>query len=98
MSCTTQLAVYQNNTTKANNCWSDSGCAAHYACHEIGHTTGLQHPDSLDNPDTCMGYANSDPDYLRQHDMDHLTNCYPHPTPPLPTFPAETRTSACANP
>jgi hypothetical protein len=98
MYCLPQFVVYQNNTDDATECWSDDECAAHYACHEIGHTTGLQHPSSINNPDTCMGYANSDPPDLRPHDAGHLTNCYPRPTGSFATFPAETRTASCKSP
>jgi hypothetical protein len=97
MSCRPQYIIYQNNPD-ANACWNDPLCAAHYACHELGHTLGLQHPDALYTPDSCMGYNHQDPTNLRPHDQLHLINCYPHPSPPLPTFPAETRTASCENP
>src|SRR5687768_7903161 len=50
---------------------------AFFACHELGHTTGLQHALPLENNPlvTCMsydGYAN-----LHAHDKEHLRDCYP---------------------
>jgi len=41
MSCTPQDILYQAYTT-ATNCWNSSSCRNHYACHELGHTFGLQ--------------------------------------------------------
>jgi hypothetical protein len=98
MWCQPHYVIYQNNTNKAINCWNDGPCRRHYACHELGHTTGLQHTVSLSNPDSCMSYASSHPGGLRVHDKGHLTNCYPHPSLPLPTFPAETRSASCKSP
>lgn len=52
------------------------------ACHELGHTTGLQHPANLYGPRvTCMDY-DEDTDSLDAHDKQHLTDCYPRPSPP----------------
>lgn len=59
------------------------------ACHELGHTTGLQHPANLHGSRvTCMDYDGHDT--LHEHDEDHLNDCYPRPTP----APA-TRTPVC---
>lgn len=52
---------------------------AFFACHELGHTTGLQHPQPIrNNPrPTCMDYdGDTNPDI---HDMEHLMDCYPIP-------------------
>lgn len=96
MWCKPQDILYQNNSG-ANSCWNSGPCRRHYACHELGHTFGLQHPTDLSLTTTCMSYASSHPEVLRPHDVTHLEECLPHPTPPLPTYPAETRTLACKN-
>lgn len=93
MWCKPQEIVYQNFAGKANDCWNNGPCRRHYACHELGHTFGLRHSSASTS---CMSYANSPhPENLRAHDIDHVVHCYPHPTMPLPTYPAETRSTAC---
>jgi hypothetical protein len=94
MSCTPQHIVFQTYP-KATTCWGDKYCRRHYACHELGHTLGLQHTSDINNPDSCMSYSPTDPGVLRNHDEEHLIDCYPHPTPPLPAYDAETRTTLC---
>lgn len=91
MWCQPQYIAYQNNNG-GNNCWNDGPCRRHYACHELGHTLGLQHTGSSAS---CMSYAASHPENLRPKDEEHLIDCYPHPTLPLPTYPNETRTDSC---
>ena len=93
MWCRPQVIVYQA-TPNAVNCWNNGPCRRWLACHELGHTFGLQHSVSSE---TCM-YTAGYPENLRAHDKGHLANCYPHPTAPLPTSPAETRTNACKSP
>jgi hypothetical protein len=53
-----------------------------YACHELGHSAGLAHPQPLQNNprDTCMDY-DWDTDDLDAHDEQHLVDCYPRPNP-----------------
>ena len=93
MWCRPQEIVYQNFSGKANDCWNSGPCRRHYACHELGHTFGLRHTTATTS---CMSYFNDPhPENLRTHDINHIANCYPHPTMPLPTYPAETRTAAC---
>lgn len=54
---------------------------AFFACHELGHTTGLQHPSPLHNNPrvTCMDYDGST--VLDDHDYQHLLDCFPIPNP-----------------
>ena len=95
MWCKPQIIIYQDNSY-ANNCWSNGACRKWLACHELGHTLGLQHSTSTS---TCMTLS-AQTNVLNSHDIGHLANwhCYPHPTMPLPTYGAETRTSACKFP
>jgi hypothetical protein len=97
MWCQPQFIFYQS-TNDGVTCWNDPECRSHYACHEVGHTFGLQHPSNISNPDTCMSYSQQHPDALRSHDQGHLEYCYPHPPSPQPTFPTETRTASCKAP
>ena len=64
--------------------------AASFACHELGHTTGLQHPKpKVNNPRiTCMDYDGDT--NLDGTDIDHLMDCYPIPNPAPPSL-----TDAC---
>lgn len=95
MWCRPQYIVYQDNND-GNDCWDYGPCRRHYACHELGHTLGLQHTGQAGS---CMSYAkNPHPENLQTHDEGHLINCYPHPTLPLPTYHSETRTIACKSP
>ena len=94
MSCQPQDVLFQS-TPAGIACWNDGSCRNHLACHELGHTFGLRHPADINLSTTCMSYSRADPTVLRPHDEDHLEDCLPHPTPPLPTYPAETRTVLC---
>jgi hypothetical protein len=94
MSCTPQRVQYQD-TADGRDCWASGACRKHYACHELGHTLGLQHPNGLYNPDTCMGYASSHPHVLKIHDEQHLVNCYPKPLGQLAAWWHETRSAVC---
>lgn len=101
MWCQPQEILFQDNND-GNDCWmpqpDDNACRKHYACHELGHTFGLQHPDDPENPNTCMSYDDvGHPHVLRNHDEVHIEECLPHPTAPLPTYGAETRSVACKN-
>jgi hypothetical protein len=52
-----------------------------FACHELGHTTGLQHalPKHNNPRPTCMSYdGNVNLDVI---DEQQLTDCYPRPSP-----------------
>lgn len=60
--------------SRLNQNWKDW-----YACHELGHTVGLQHPGLHSSRITCMDY---DHDVnLDAHDQQHLVDCYPRPIP-----------------
>lgn len=83
--------IYYQAYPEANDCWNYGPCRRWLACHELGHTLGLQHSA---NSATCM-YTVGYPDTLNAHDKEHLEDCYPHPTPPLPMYPAETRSNSC---
>ncbi len=73
------------NSDKWNSCYSGSNCRNWAACHEFGHTLGLAHagveiPDNHPNPSqTCMTYEGR-PTITKQHDRDHIYNCFPHPS------------------
>jgi hypothetical protein len=94
MWCQPQYIVFQN-TTDGNGCWNYGPCRRHYACHEIGHTLGLQHTSGSTS---CMSYSTSHPEGLRPHDEEHLIDCYPHSPSPYATYPAETRSDTCKYP
>jgi hypothetical protein len=83
--------IYYQAYPEANDCWNNAACRRWLACHELGHTLGLQHASRTT---TCM-YTVGNPDVLDSHDIEHLTDCYPKPTLPLPTFPAESRSNHC---
>jgi len=74
------------NAIHWDDCYSKSNCREWAACHELGHTLGLAHAgveiaDNHPNPSqTCMTY-NGRPTILKQHDRDHIIDCYPHPSP-----------------
>lgn len=93
MWCKPHIIIYQDNSY-ANNCWSNGACRKWLACHELGHTLGLQHSTT---ETTCMT-TSAQTDVLNAHDIGHLEDCYPHPTLPLPTYGAETRSSSCKFP
>jgi hypothetical protein len=53
------------------------------ACHELGHTTGLQHypGNKYAANNSCMSYHADHYQTLRDHDIEHLDHCYPRPIP-----------------
>lgn len=84
-SCRPQLLYL--NSDKWNSCYSLNYCRNWAACHEFGHTLGLAHagveiPDNHPNPDkTCMTYGPwPRPTITKQHDRDHIVECFPHPS------------------
>jgi hypothetical protein len=90
--CRKQLFRFDPTRGGMQNCLASTNCLRWLACHEIGHTTGLQHPGNYPNVNssrvTCMDYEDDvDPDL---HDVDHLKDCYPIPSPPQPAL-----TSSC---
>lgn len=74
--------IYLNNYYEDSE-WNVSGAKRKWlACHELGHTLGLQHPeafhaqhydDSCMRPDLVPGPAD-----LWGFDIEHLEDCYPH--------------------
>lgn len=65
--------------------WQDVTLAKmdYLACHELGHSVGLQHPGTYPNENaprvTCMDYQQDK--NLGNHDREHLIDCFPIPTP-----------------
>jgi hypothetical protein len=81
--CKPQVLAIDPQKPRTQDCIDDADCMAWVACHEVGHTTGLQHagPFSSDPHsarDTCMDYDHYslDPD---AHDIEHLVDCFPQP-------------------
>ena len=77
--CRPQWLYY--DSAEYYDCWSVWPCRGWLSCHELGHTFGLQHANSQNHPNpsnTCMSYSGAV--VLRQHDRNHLINCYPHPS------------------
>jgi hypothetical protein len=87
------LRIDPNRANNESNCLTNENCMRRLACHEIGHTTGLQHPGKspdATSPDreTCMEYKDgqSNPHDLDNHDREHLTDCYLRPQSNPPTL------------
>ena len=96
MWCRPQRLYLQDFPGAYEQCWDSAPCRAHYTCHELGHTLGLQH--HFKDHNSCMSYWDDPhPTNLDDHDKDHLFDCFPRPALPLPTYPAESRTSLCEN-
>lgn len=91
MWCRPQRIFYQTYP-EAQECWDTGTCRGWLACHELGHTFGLQHNG---RSTSCMSYSSNQPGNLDAHDKDHIAECFPRPTLPLPTKPKDVRTSAC---
>lgn len=63
------------------------------ACHELAHTTGLQHRNNLyTSIETCLSYNSAYYNVLGTQEIEHLNDCYPRPTPFQNTL-----TAACDN-
>ena len=86
--CKRQLLRFDGSRQAAKHCFASDTCTAWAACHELGHTLGLQHPgmyqeENDPNRRTCLeykqnGYA-TDPDNI---DKEQLRDClvnYPDP-------------------
>jgi hypothetical protein len=59
----------------SDSCFSSDACRNWVACHELGHTTGLQHTGRV----SCMNVSDiTGPTDLQGHDREHLADCYPH--------------------
>jgi hypothetical protein len=94
--CRRQLLRFDPTRANGEDCLADPSCMGWIACHELGHTLGLQHPGTYPNENsssrvTCMEYAGQ-PGNPDAHDREHLEDCIPHPTPPPTNL-----TSACKN-
>lgn len=81
--CRRQLIRIDKTQPGFNSCVNSATCRNFYACHELGHTLGLQHPGTYPNVngsrETCMDFDDDDkPDV---HDRDHLADCFPRPGP-----------------
>jgi hypothetical protein len=95
--CQRQLLRFDPTRQAAVNCFNSDRCTNWAACHELGHTLGLQHPGVYSNEEdpnrqTCLEYKKNgyttDPD---NKDKEQLEDClvnYPDPV----TF---GRSSAC---
>jgi len=88
-SCKRLLQRVDPTQDKYQMCMDSAFCRNWYACHEIGHTFGLQHPGT--DPDehvswnTCMDYDDEGEGGvlgLHSSDIHHLTYCFPKPVPP----------------
>jgi len=95
--CEPHAFRHDSGRSDSSSCMSNQNCMRRLACHELGHTTGLQHPGAspdATSPDreTCMEYqdGSSNPHSLDAHDEEHLIDCYPRPSP----YPA-VRTLTC---
>ena len=45
----------------------------HTACHEVGHSIGLDHSYTIDS---CMEQGITEPKYMSDHDKEHVNNRY----------------------
>jgi hypothetical protein len=45
----------------------------HTACHELGHSTGLDHSHSIDS---CLEQGTSEPKWMSEHDKEHINDRY----------------------
>lgn len=82
------------DSSYADECFLVAPCKGWVACHELGHTMGLQHP-GMTTRITCMSKNATNFERttdLDAHDKGHLKDCYHHPNPEQAT-----RTSACEN-
>lgn len=88
--CDEQLIVFDpTHEFTTNNVYPKAG---NYACHELGHTAGLQHQGLHYNRTTCMDYDWDSGDFLHGHEREHLIECYPRPGTNPPTL-----TPTCRN-
>jgi len=91
--CRKQVIKVDVNGPAATRTLNNTADLKWLACHELGHTTGLQHPGPYDpahpfdvnsNRQTCLTYNHSYA-VLDAIDKEELIECYPRPNPV--TFP-----------
>jgi hypothetical protein len=81
--CKRQVIVLDDNDPQwGDGCFngSSNGCRNWVACHETGHTLGLQHTGRSSSCMTTDGPDGTQTKNLDGHDIEHLADCYPHPT------------------